>query len=56
MQGTGVFNNYNYGYTFWQYQVPDNPNTSSDEFRVEGLKPINDITGDGIQRGYYFYR
>ena len=48
VQGTGFFNPYNYGYMFWQYQVPDNPNTSSDEFRVEGLKPINDITGDGI--------
>jgi outer membrane protein assembly factor BamB len=48
VQGTGFFNPYNYGYMFWEYQVPDNPNTSSDEFRVEGLKPINDITGDGI--------
>ena len=48
VQGTGYSNTYNYGYVFWQYQVPDNPNTSSDEFRVEGLKPINDITGDGI--------
>ena len=48
IQGTGFFNPYNYGYMFWQYQVPDNPNTSSDEFRVEGLKPMNDITGDGI--------
>lgn len=46
--GSGVFNEYNYGYTFWNYQVPPNPNTSSTEYRVEGLKPINDITGDGI--------
>ena len=48
VEGTGSYNEYNYGYIFWNYQVPDNPNTSSDEFRVEGLKPINDITGDGI--------
>ncbi len=46
--GVGMFDQFNYGYTFWNYQVPDNPNTSSDEFRVEGLKPINDITGDGV--------
>ena len=48
VQGNGVFNNYNYGYTFWQYQVPPHPNSTSAEPRVEGLKPINDITGDGI--------
>jgi len=48
VEGTGTFSEYNYGYTFWNYQVPLNPNTSSTEFRVEGLKPINDITGDGV--------
>ncbi|MCW8805510.1 MAG: choice-of-anchor D domain-containing protein [Ignavibacteriaceae bacterium] len=48
MQGTGVFNNYNYGYSFWQYQVPPHPNSSSASPRIEGLKSINDITGDGI--------
>ena len=48
VEGEGVFSEYNYGYTFWNYQVPSNPNTSSDDFRVEGLKPINDITEDGI--------
>jgi len=46
--GNGAFSAYNSGYTFWNYQVPPNPNTSSTEYRVEGLKPINDITGDGI--------
>ena len=47
--GTGIFDDYNYGYTFWNYVVPLNPNGSSyQETRVEGLKPINDITGDGI--------
>ncbi|GBD86439.1 FG-GAP repeat protein [bacterium BMS3Abin03] len=48
VDGTGTFNEYDYGYTFWNYQVPSNPNTSSTEYRVEGLKPINDITGDGV--------
>ncbi len=48
MEGSGVFNDYNYGYMFWQYQVPPHPNSSSADPRVEGLKPINDITGDGI--------
>ncbi|TDJ55980.1 MAG: choice-of-anchor D domain-containing protein [Ignavibacteria bacterium] len=48
VEGTGTFSEYNYGYIFWNYQVPLNPNTSSTEFRVEGLKPINDITGDGV--------
>jgi hypothetical protein len=48
LQGNGVFDDYNYGYMFWQYFVPEHPNSSSAEPRVEGLKPINDITGDGI--------
>ncbi len=48
VSGTGVAGNYTIGYQFWSYQVPDNPRTSSDDFRVEGLKPINDINGDGI--------
>lgn len=46
-QGTGTFSAYNYGYIFWQYQVPPH-GTSSTEPRVEGLKYIDDITGDGI--------
>jgi hypothetical protein len=48
MQGEGVFNSYNYGYMFWQYQVPLNPYGGNSSRWVEGLKPINDITGDGI--------
>jgi hypothetical protein len=47
MQGIGVFNPYNYGYMFWEYQVPPHGSSSADP-RVEGLKYINDITGDGI--------
>ncbi|MDH3269227.1 MAG: choice-of-anchor D domain-containing protein, partial [Ignavibacteria bacterium] len=48
IQGNGAFNQYNYGYMFWQYQVPPHPNSPSASPRIEGLKSINDITGDGI--------
>ena len=48
VSGTGVVGNYAVGYQFWSYQVPDNPRTTYQEYRVEGLKPINDINGDGI--------
>jgi len=47
-QGMGNFSSYNYGYAFWQYQVPPHPNSPSASPRIEGLKSINDITGDGI--------
>jgi Secretion system C-terminal sorting domain/PQQ-like domain len=47
-QGMGSFSSYNYGYMFWQYQVPPHPNSPSASPRIEGLKSINDITGDGI--------
>ncbi len=46
--GNGTFSSYNYGYMFWQYQVPPHPSSSSASPRIEALKPINDITGDGI--------
>ena len=46
--GTGVFNEYNYGYAFWQYPVPDNPYGGNSWRWLEGLKQINDVTGDGI--------
>jgi hypothetical protein len=45
--GNGTFSAYNSGYTFWNYNVPPNPYSNTD-VKVEGLKPINDITGDGI--------
>ena len=45
--GNGTFSSYNSGYTFWNYNVPPNPFSNTD-VKVEGLKPINDITGDGI--------
>ncbi len=48
VSGNGVAGNYAVGFQFWTYQVPSNPRTTYDEYRVEGLKPINDINGDGI--------
>ncbi len=46
--GTGVLENYSSGYVFWNYQVGDNPSAGSfQEYEVDGLKPINDINGDG---------
>ena len=36
------------GYQFLPFQVPDNPRVSYQEHRVIGLKPINDINGDGL--------
>ncbi len=48
VQGTGSLNSYDLGYQFWTYQVPDNPRAGSyQEYKVIGLKPIEDINGDG---------
>jgi hypothetical protein len=46
-QGIGMFSDYNYGYMFWEFQVPPHGSSSAVP-KVEGLKYINDITGDGI--------
>ncbi len=49
VQGSGFAGTYDLGYQFWTYQVPDNPHEGSfQEYRVLGLKPMNDITGDGV--------
>jgi outer membrane protein assembly factor BamB len=48
VSGNGVIGNYQIGYQFWSFQVPDNPRVSYQEHRVIGLKPINDINGDGL--------
>lgn len=47
LRGSGQAGPFNLGYEFWHYQVPDNPSTNFDEFRVLALKSINDVTGDG---------
>ncbi len=49
VEGTGFLGNYDYGYQFWNYFIPDNPNAGSyQELEVEAVQPINDINDDGI--------
>ncbi|RMH82489.1 MAG: choice-of-anchor D domain-containing protein [Calditrichaeota bacterium] len=49
LQGTGVGGPYNQGYQFWNYDVPLNPYRSSlQDKKVEGLKQMGDINGDGV--------
>ncbi len=47
-EGEGIRDDYSYGYKFWDFTVPENPNTSYQDYRVEGINSINDITGDGV--------
>jgi hypothetical protein len=37
-----------FGDILWQFQVPDNPGTSSQDKQIRSLKQIPDVTGDGI--------
>ncbi len=48
LSGTGQNNPTNLGDIFWQAQVPDNPNTSSDNFKIVSMKEISDVNADGI--------
>jgi len=48
LQGTGDAGPFTLGHLFWNYQVPDHPATSFDEFRPLALKSTGDVTGDGI--------
>ncbi|GAB4331218.1 MAG: hypothetical protein Kow0037_07620 [Calditrichia bacterium] len=48
LSGRGVLQEYNTGFVFWNYQVPDNPATSYQEYEVDGLITIDDINGDGV--------
>jgi outer membrane protein assembly factor BamB len=47
LTGTGQAGPFNLGYQFWNFQVPDNPVTSFNEYRPLALKSIEDVTGDG---------
>ncbi|NIX54808.1 MAG: PQQ-binding-like beta-propeller repeat protein, partial [candidate division Zixibacteria bacterium] len=47
LEGTGDGGPFNLGYEFWNYQVPDNPSTTFNEYRPLALKSIDDVTGDG---------
>ncbi len=49
LSGSGTAGPFNTGFQFWQYQVVDNPQAGSfQEYEVDGLRAINDITGDGV--------
>lgn len=49
VEGTGFLGNYDYGYQFWNYFVPDNPRGGSfQELEVEAVQPFNDINNDGV--------
>ncbi len=36
------------GAIMWETNIPDNPNTSSDDFQPKSLKQIGDVNGDGV--------
>ncbi|MBN2363418.1 PQQ-binding-like beta-propeller repeat protein [candidate division WOR-3 bacterium] len=46
--GECLSENYLLGYMFWQFLIPDNPYTSYNDKKVEGLKRIDDVNGDGV--------
>ncbi len=49
LTGTGRRDTYSTGYVFWNYTVPDNPRAGSyQEYEIDGMNTINDITGDGV--------
>ncbi len=47
LQGSGVDSTYDFGGVFWTFMTPDNPFTSGDDFSVEAIRAISDVTGDG---------
>ncbi len=48
LRGTGISGPFNSGYQYFEYQVPDHPSTSFNEYRPLALKTIADLTGDGV--------
>ncbi|MEO8211232.1 MAG: choice-of-anchor D domain-containing protein, partial [bacterium] len=36
------------GENFWTTNIPDNPNTSSDNFKIVSMKEITDVNSDGV--------
>ena len=49
LRGSGIGGNFERGYLYFEYQVPDHPSTSFNEYRPLALKTIEDVTGDGIR-------
>ena len=47
LNGTGVNNATTLGEIFWQGNIPDNPNTVADNFKVMSMKEISDVNYDG---------
>lgn len=47
LTGTGTNNPTTLGEIFWQGNIPDNPNTASDNFKVVSMKEIPDVNSDG---------
>ncbi|MEO6695235.1 MAG: choice-of-anchor D domain-containing protein [Ignavibacteria bacterium] len=48
LTGSGVSNPTTLGEIFWQGNIPDNPNTTSDNFKVVSMKEIQDVNFDGV--------
>ena len=48
LSGTGVNNPTTLGEIFWQGNIPDNPNTTSDNYKVVSMKEIQDVNSDGV--------
>jgi len=48
LQGSAMSGPFGNGFQFWSFQVPDNPSGSNYDKKVEGLKQMGDVNGDGI--------
>ena len=48
LSGSGQNNPTTLGEIFWQGNIPDNPNTSSDNFKIVSMKEIPDVNYDGV--------
>ncbi|MEP7145420.1 MAG: choice-of-anchor D domain-containing protein, partial [bacterium] len=48
LTGTGLNNATTLGEIFWQGNIPDNPNTGSDNFKIVSMKEITDVNNDGV--------
>jgi outer membrane protein assembly factor BamB len=48
LSGTGQDNPTTLGDIFWQGNIPDNPNTTYQDYQPKSIKRIDDVNGDGI--------
>ncbi|MBS1553025.1 MAG: choice-of-anchor D domain-containing protein [Bacteroidetes bacterium] len=48
LSGSGQNNATVLGEIFWQGNIPDNPNTTSDNFKIMSMKEIKDVNSDGV--------